>query len=133
MGREAVDVLGREKQGKRNAHNHGYYCDLGPRSGQNIEEFEMEKSLKQNQIASAILAQDQLCFSYSRKKEDGSEETVVRFVTPISLTDDIVHCAQHLPEEGFRNFKLDKIQSMQRVISRAFFPNLYQKDQGTDA
>lgn len=94
----------------------------------------MDKSLKQNQIASAILAQDQLVFTYNRKKDDGSEETVVRFVTPISLSDnELVHCAQHLPEEGFRNFKLDRIQSMQRVISRAFFPNVYQKDQGTDS
>jgi predicted DNA-binding transcriptional regulator YafY len=94
----------------------------------------MDKSLKQNQIASAILAQDQLCFTYNRKKDDGTDEIVVRFVTPISLDEnDVVHAAQHLPEEGFRNFKLDKIQSMQRVISRAFFPNIYQKDQGTEA
>lgn len=94
----------------------------------------MDKSLKQNQIASAILAQDQLVFTYSRKKDDGTEEIVVRFVTPISLSDDdLVHCSQHLPEEGFRNFRLDKIQSMQRVISRAFFPNIYQKEQETDA
>ena len=85
----------------------------------------MDKTLKQGQISSAISAQDQLVITY-RKPDD--DQVVVRFVTPIVLDGDMVHCSQHLPEEGFRNFKLDRIDFMQRVISRACFPNVYQKE-----
>lgn len=83
----------------------------------------MDKVLMQKQIAAAVLGQDQLVFTYKRDKVDpttGLVDTkiVVRFVTPIELTADMVKCVQHLPEDGYRNFKLDNILNFHRVFTR---------------
>ena len=84
----------------------------------------MDKILMQKQIAAAILGQDQLVFTYKKDKVDattGQTDTriVVRYVTPIELDIGIVKCVQHLPEAGYRNFKLDKIVDFHRVITRS--------------
>lgn len=79
----------------------------------------MNKILMQKQIAAAVLGQDQLVFVYKRD----NDEIVVRYVTPIELDNDHVLCAQHLPKEGYRKFKLDKIMEFHRVISRDPFAN----------
>ena len=86
----------------------------------------MDKALKQNLVSSAISAQNELVFTYRSFVEP--DKTTVRFATPMSLEGDIVKCAQHLPEDGFRNFKLDGMESIQRVASLVFFPTVYQKD-----
>ena len=86
----------------------------------------MDNLLKQNLISSAILAGDEIVFSY--RKPDDDNLVVIRYATPIKIDGDTVHCAQHLPEEGFRNFKLDRIDSLYRVASRMFFPTVYQKE-----
>lgn len=80
----------------------------------------LDKVLMQKQIAAAVLSQDQLCFVYVKPD---SNEVVVRFVTPIELDAENVLCAQHLPEEGYRKFKLDNIRKFHRVISRDVFAN----------
>lgn len=76
------------------------------------------------QINAAIHSQDQLVFVYRR----GENDLVVRFVTPIDIRKSkanktMVRCAQHLPEEGYRNFFLEKIEAFHRVISRDAFVN----------
>lgn len=80
----------------------------------------MDKVLMQKQIAAAVLGQDQLVFVYV--KPDTKEE-VVRYVTPIELDAENVLCAQHLPTEGYRKFKLDNIMKFHRVITRDPFAN----------
>lgn len=79
----------------------------------------MTKRLQLSQIKAAIASLDQLVFTY-----DHEGAIVTRFVTPISVNEDETNvlCAQHLPEEGFRRFKLDKIQQFQRVIARSAIP-----------
>lgn len=84
----------------------------------------MEKLIMQKQIAAAILGQDQLVFTYNKGKVDPVtgktiDHIVVRYVTPIELEDDMVKCVQHLPQEGYRNFKLDTIVNFHRVITRS--------------
>lgn len=92
----------------------------------------MIEMLMQKQIAASILSQDQLVFSYRHKKDDGSEELVVRFATPIELDETMVKCYQHLPEQGYRNFKLDKIVSFNRVLTRGIpFVSIALKDDPT--
>jgi predicted DNA-binding transcriptional regulator YafY len=81
----------------------------------------MEKILMAKQIAASILGQDQLVFTYAHKNDDGSTEICVRYVTPIELDLENVLCAQHLPEEGYRKFKLDRIQKFHRVLTRNMF------------
>jgi len=83
------------------------------------------------QIKAAINCQDQLVFVYKKTETD----KVVRFVTPLEIvatakidqkTDDTdikVLCAQHLPEEGYRYFFLDKIVDFKRVMTRDAFAN----------
>lgn len=74
--------------------------------------------VSRQQIAAAVMTQDQLVFSYNHERSDGTEELVVRYVTPFEMGDTMVKCFQHLPEQGYRNFKLDKIVSFNRVITR---------------
>lgn len=80
----------------------------------------MDRVLMAKQIAAAVLGQDQLVFVYVKPDNN---EVVVRFATPIELNDEDVLCAQHLPEEGYRRFKLDNIKHFHRVISRDAFAN----------
>jgi len=87
-------------------------------SSMTIDKISMTK-----QIAAAVLSQDQLVFKYLRDTGD----VVVRYATPIELKDDTVLCAQHLPKEGFRKFKLDKIIDFHRVISRDSFASILSK------
>lgn len=88
----------------------------------------MNRHLMVRQITSALLAQDQLVFKYKRDDND----IVVRYVTPIELSDEDVLCAQHLPEEGYRRFKLDNILNFHRVISR-HIPSLVTSHTRADA
>lgn len=87
----------------------------------------MNKNLVIKQIQAAIFAQDQLVFVYRKNPS----EVIVRYVTPFEI---VAHgakgssepsvkvlCAQHLPEEGYRYFFLDKIDKFHRVISRDVF------------
>lgn len=76
----------------------------------------MHNEIVRKQIAAAVLGQDQLVFVYQRPEND---EIVVRFATPIELGEDFVLCVQHLPEEGYRRFKLDNIKKFHRVITRS--------------
>lgn len=78
----------------------------------------LDKVLMQKQIAAAVLSQDQLVFTYARPETD---EIIVRFATPLELGPDYVLCAQHLPEDGYRKFKLDNIKMFHRVVTRATF------------
>lgn len=89
-----------------------------------MNKSDVDKGLMMKQIAAAILSQDQLVFTY---EHDG--QVVVRFVTPICYDDPqtMVHCVQHLPADGFRWFKLDKILNFHRVISRDAFSSSYTK------
>lgn len=67
------------------------------------------------QVKAAILSQDQLAFVYD--KDDGTQ--AVRLVTPVEFKDgDNVLCIQHLPEEGWRQFNLEKMSSLRRVMAR---------------
>lgn len=84
----------------------------------------MDKMLMQKQIAAAILGQNQLVFTYKKEKVDPItgkivDQIVVRYVTPIEMRNpgEQVKCVQHLPSEGYRNFKLDKIVNFHRVLT----------------
>ena len=86
----------------------------------------MNKRILYKEIQAATRSSDQLVFVY--KKSD--TEKIVRYVTPLDIVVDArlddedseeqakVHCLQHLPEQGFRYFFLNKIESFHRVISR---------------
>ncbi len=82
----------------------------------------MDRILMTKQIAAAVLGQDQLVFVYCSKK-DGVDHEELRYATPIELTEEDVLCAQHLPKEGYRRFKLESIKEFHRVISRDAFAN----------
>ena len=71
------------------------------------------------QLAASILSQDQLVFNYLHKNDDGTTSIVVRYATPIELQNNDVLCIQHMPEEGFRRFKLNDITAFHRVITRS--------------
>ena len=81
----------------------------------------MDKILMIKQIAASILSQDELVFVY---KKPSNDKIVVRYATPIELEDDTILCAQHLPEMGWRRYKLDNIQKFHRVITRNVFPGI---------
>jgi hypothetical protein len=77
-------------------------------------------------IESAIRGCDELVFVY--QKEVGDEtKSFTRFVKPIEIsegTEASVLCKQMLPKSGFRRFKLSKITSAFRVMTRESFTNL---------
>jgi hypothetical protein len=84
----------------------------------------MDNKVLLKQIKAAEACQDQMVFVYL----DKTDKIVVRFVTPIEVDGDTVLCHQHLPENGFRRFYLNKIKEFKRVVSRDIFPSL---DEGT--
>lgn len=84
----------------------------------------MDRLLMSKQIAASVLSQDQLVMSYRHRDDSGVEEDVVRFVTPIELNEEDVLCCQHLPEEGYRRFKLQNIKNFHRVLTRNVFSGI---------
>ena len=78
-------------------------------------------------IESAINGSDELVFVY--EKEAGDETKILtRFVQPIEIKtpatvdgETTVLCLQILPKLGYRRFKLKKIRSAYRVMTRQPF------------
>lgn len=83
---------------------------------------ELRLKVISSQVKAAAYCQDQLVMTYENK--DRSSE--VRFVTPLELSEDgtKVMCLQHLPQNGYRHFFLDKIRNLHRVITRKMIEEL---------